>query len=196
MDGKTIQVGLAGFGMSGQIFHAPFISADSRFTLKKVYERTSDKSKQAYPSVEVVRTFDELLTGDIDLVVVSTPNQYHVPMAAQAMRAGKSVIVEKPVAATSREADELCKLAKAENVLFSVYQNRRLDGDFLTVKKLIENGQLGEVVDYECHFDRFVRGQSKKQWKRDGGKGIDLLYDMGGRPANPHHPGSLGQFDF
>lgn len=152
MDGKTIQVGLAGFGMSGQIFHAPFISADPRFTLKKVYERTSDKSKQAYPSVEVVRTFDELLTGDIDLVVVSTPNQYHVPMAAQAMRAGKSVIVEKPVAATSREADELCKLAKAENVLFSVYQNRRLDGDFLTVKKLIENGQLGEVVDYECHF--------------------------------------------
>lgn len=179
MDGKTIQVGLAGFGMSGQIFHAPFISADSRFTLKKVYERTSDKSKQAYPSVEVVRTFDELLAEDIGLVVVSTPNQYHVPMAAQAMKAGKSVIVEKPVAATSREADELCKLAKAENVLFSVYQNRRLDGDFLTVKKLIENGQLGEVVDYECHFDRFVRGQSKKQWKRDGGKGIDLLYDIG-----------------
>ncbi len=179
MNGKTVQVGLAGFGMSGQIFHAPFISAGPRFTLRKVYERTSEKSKQAYPGIEVVRTFDELLTEDIDLVVVSTPNQYHVPMAAQAIRAGKSVIVEKPVAATSREAEELCKLAKAENVLFSVYQNRRLDGDFLTVKKLIENGQLSEVVDYECHFDRFVRGQSKKQWKRDGGKGIDLLYDIG-----------------
>ena len=104
MSERTIQVGLAGFGMSGQIFHAPFISADPRFTLKKVYERTTDKAKQAYPGVETVRTFEELLTEDIDLVVVSTPNQYHVPMAAQAMKAGKSVVVEKPVAASSREA--------------------------------------------------------------------------------------------
>lgn len=179
MNKRTIQVGLAGFGMSGQIFHAPFISADPRFALKKVYERTTDKAKQAYPDVETVRTFDELLTEDIDLVVVSTPNQYHVPMAIQAMRAGKNVIVEKPVAASSREAEELCRMAKEQGVLFSAYQNRRFDGDFLTVKKLIENGQLGEVVDYECHFDRFVTGQSTKQWKRDGGKGINILYDLG-----------------
>ena len=105
MSDRTIQVGLAGFGMSGQIFHAPFIFADPRFTLKKVYERTTDKAKQAYPGVETVRTFEELLTEDIDLIVVSTPNQYHVPMAAQAIRAGKNVIVEKPAAASSREAD-------------------------------------------------------------------------------------------
>ena len=104
MSDRTIQVGLAGFGMSGQIFHAPFIFADPRFTLKKVYERTTDKAKQAYPGVETVRTFEELLTEDIDLIVVSTPNQYHVPMAAQAIRAGKNVIVEKPAAASSREA--------------------------------------------------------------------------------------------
>lgn len=179
MSERTIQVGLAGFGMSGQVFHAPFISADPRFTLKKVYERTTDKAKQAYPDVETVRTFDELLTEDIDLVVVSTPNQYHVPMAAQAMKAGKSVVVEKPVAASSREAEELCRMAKEQGVLFSVYQNRRLDGDFLTVKKMIESGWLGEVVDYECHFDRFVTGQSAKQWKREGGKGINILYDLG-----------------
>ena len=179
MNGRTIQVGLAGFGMSGQIFHAPFISADPRFTLRKVYERTSNRSKQSYPSVEIVRTFDELLTDDIDLVVISTPNPYHVPMAAQAMKAGKNVVVEKPVAASSREAEELCRLAKEQGVLFSVYQNRRLDGDFLTVKKLIESGRLGEVVDYECHFDRFVSGQSTKQWKREGGKGVNILYDLG-----------------
>ncbi len=179
MSQHPIRVGLAGFGMSGQIFHAPFIHADQRFELKKVYERTSNKSKQAYPSIELVRSFEELLTEDIDLVVISTPNQYHVPMATQAMKAGKNVIVEKPVAATSREAEELGRIAKTENVLFSVYQNRRLDGDFLTVKKLIETGRLGDVVDYECHYDRFVRGQSTKQWKRDGGKGIDVLYDLG-----------------
>lgn len=179
MDHKTIQVGLAGFGTSGQIFHAPFLAADPRFTLKKVYERTTDKARQAYPGVEIVRTFDGLLTEDIDLIVVSTPNQYHVPMASQAMRAGKNVIVEKPAAAASQEAAELCRLAKERNVLFSVYQNRRLDGDFLTAKKLIETGRLGEVVDYECHFDRFVRGYSPKPWKREGGKGINVLYDLG-----------------
>ncbi len=148
MSQHPIRVGLAGFGMSGQIFHAPFIHADQRFELKKVYERTSNKSKQAYPSIELVRSFEELLTEDIDLVVISTPNQYHVPMATQAMKAGKNVIVEKPVAATSREAEELGRIAKNENVLFSVYQNRRLNGDFLTVKKLIETGRLGDVVDY------------------------------------------------
>ena len=131
--------------MSGQIFHAPFISADPRFSLKKVYERTTNKAKQAYPDIEIVRTFEELLT----------------------------------VAASSQEAAELCQIAKEQGVLFSAYQNRRLDGDFLTVKKLIENGRLGEVVDYECHFDRFVRGQSAKQWKREGGKGINILYDLG-----------------
>ena len=119
------------------------------------------------------------MTSDIDLVVISTPNQYHVPMAIQAMRAGKHVVVEKPVAATSKEADELCRIAKNEKVLLTVYQNRRLDGDFLTVKKIIDENRIGEVVDYECHFDRFVNGKSTKQWKADGGKGIDLLYDIG-----------------
>ncbi len=176
---SQIYVGLAGFGMSGQIFQAPFLSCDSRFRLKKVYERTSNKAKQEYPEVETVRNFEALLTSDIDLVVISTPNPYHVPMAIQAMRAGKHVVVEKPVAATSKEADELCRIAKNEKVLLTVYQNRRLDGDFLTVKKIIDENRIGEVVDYECHFDRFVIGKSTKQWKADGGKGIDLLYDIG-----------------
>lgn len=178
-DSKRIRVGLAGFGMSGKIFHAPFIHASQQFELRKVYERTSSYSRQEYPEVEIVRRFEELLADDIDLVVVSTPNQYHVPMAASAMRAGKHVIVEKPVAAASQEAEELFGIAKEEKVLLSVYQNRRLDGDFLTVKKLINAGRLGEVVDYECHFDRFVNGESTKMWKREGGRGIDILYDIG-----------------
>ena len=179
MNGPVIQVGLAGFGMSGQLFHAPFLRADPRFHLKKVYERTSDRSREAYPGTEVVRTFEALLSEEIDLVVITTPNPCHVPMATQAMQAGKHVIVEKPVAASSQEAEALCRLAEEKAVLFSVYQNRRLDGDFLTVKKLIDGGRRGEVVDYECHFDRFVRGRSAKPWKREGGRGIDILYDLG-----------------
>lgn len=174
-----IRVGLAGFGMSGQIFHAPFIQADPHFTLKKVYERTTERSREEYPQAEVVRRFEDLLEEDIDLVVVSTPNPFHVPMAAQAIRAGKHVVVEKPLAASSREAEELLTLARERGVVFTVYQNRRLDGDYLTVKKLIQEGRLGEIVDYECHFDRFRQGLSPKQWKNQGGRGVDIVYDLG-----------------
>ena len=111
MNGPVIQVGLAGFGMSGQLFHAPFLRADPRFHLKKVYERTSDRSREAYPGTEVVRTFEALLTEEIDLVVITTPNPCHVPMATQAMQAGKHVIVEKPMVASPEEFEKLRDLA-------------------------------------------------------------------------------------
>ena len=176
---QPIRVGLAGFGLSGKVFHAPFIHANEHFFLKKVYERASERSREEYPDVEVVHNFEELLTDDIDVVVISTPNTLHVPMATQALEAGKHVVVEKPVAATSAEAETLCRLAAEKGVLLTVYQNRRLDGDFLTVKKLVQAGRLGEIVDYECHFDRFIQGYSAKQWKAAGGKGVDLLYDIG-----------------
>ena len=174
-----IRVGLAGFGMSGRIFHAPFIHADPRFSLRKVYERSTERAKEEYPETEVVHSFEELLGEDVDLVVVTTPNPLHVPMASQALAAGKHVVVEEPAAASSREAEELRRLAEANRVLFTVYQNRRLDGGFLTVRKLIEGGRLGEVVDYTCHFDRFITGYRSKPWKREGGRGVDLLYDIG-----------------
>lgn len=176
---NIINVGIAGFGMSGKIFQAPFLNADKRFEIKKVYERSSENSKEEYSYVEVVRSFEELLTEDIDLVIISTPNAQHVPMTRQALEAGKNVIVEKPVAATAAEAEELCNLAMEKKVLFSVYQNRRLDGDFLTVKQLIDEGRLGEVLDYEVHYDRFVKGGSSKKWKAEGGKGVGILYDLG-----------------
>lgn len=174
-----IRVGLAGFGLSGRIFHAPFLCADSRFSLRKVYERASERAREEYPQAEVVHSYEDLLTGDVDLVIVATPNLLHVPMVREAILAGKHVVVEKPAAASSREAAELRRLAEERRVLFTVYQNRRLDGDFLTVKKLIQEGRLGEVVDYECHFDRFIRGRRPKLWKAEGGRGVDLLYDLG-----------------
>jgi predicted dehydrogenase len=176
---RVINVGLAGFGMSGKIFQAPFLNADNRFRIKKVYERTTQRAKEEYPYVEIVNNFEELLTDDIDLVVISTPNILHYTMAKQALEAGKNVIVEKPVATTSSEADELCQLAKKKNVLFSVYQNRRLDGDFLTVKKLIDSEELGDILDYSARFDRFVTGKSSKQWKTVGDQGTNILYDLG-----------------
>lgn len=176
---KKIKVGIAGFGMSGKIFQAPFLHADERFEIKKVFERTTESAKEEYPYVEIVRSFQELLTEDIDLVIISTPNAQHVPMAKEAIAAGKHVIVEKPIALTAVEAEELCELAKKKGVLLSVYQNRRFDGDFQTVKALIEAGKLGEVLDYEVHYDRYVKGKSSKVWKAKGGKGVGILYDLG-----------------
>ena len=176
---KIIQVGLAGFGMSGQIFHAPFIHAHEHFNLKKVFERSTEKSKLEYPYVEVVKTFEGLLTEDIDLIVISTPNNFHFSMAKQALEAGKNVIVEKPMAITVSEGETLCQLAKEKGLLLSVYQSRRFDSDFLTVKNIIETDQLGEIYDYEVHYDRYVTKPSAKKWKANGGKGINILYDLG-----------------
>lgn len=176
---RIIRTAIAGFGLSGKIFQAPFLNADPRFEFVRVYERRTNRAQEEYPNVETVRSFDELLTDDIDLVIISTPNDQHVPMAKKAMLAGKNVICEKPVAATSAEAMELVALARQQGVLFSVFQNRRLDSDFLTVKKLIEDGELGEVVDYEAHYDRFERGVNPKPWKAVGGEGVGPLYDLG-----------------
>lgn len=176
---KIINVGLAGFGMSGQMFHAPFINADKRFCLKKVYERKNEKSKAEYPDIELVRSFDDLLTDDIDLVVISLPNREHVPAALRAMEAGKNVICEKPVAATETEARLLYDTAEKLGVFFTVYQNRRLDGDFQTVKKLIESGELGEIVEYVMRYDNYAIGPNHRPWRRVNEKGIDQLYDLG-----------------
>lgn len=176
---KVINVGIAGFGMSGQIFQAAFLHVHNNFNMKKVFERKSSKSKEQYPYVKVVSTFEELLTEDIDLIVISTPNKLHYSMAKQALEAGKNVIVEKPLCIYPEEAEELIQTAEEKGVLLSVYQNRRWDGGFLTAKKLIEEGRLGEVVDYEAHFDRFVKGKSAKEWKETGEAGVGVLYDLG-----------------
>ena len=179
MENGIINVGIAGFGMSGQVFHAPFLDADDRFRIRKVYERSTQRAKERYPYVEVVRSFEELLTDDIDLVVVSTPNSLHYQMAKSAMEAGKAVVVEKPVASSADEAQELCELAERKGVLFTVYQNRRLDGDFRTIRKLMDEGAFGKVCDYEAHFDRFAKGGSSKAWKREGGIATSVFYDLG-----------------
>ncbi len=176
---KVIRTALAAFGMSGRVFHAPFLKADPRFELVRVYERTTQRVQEEYPEVEVVRSFDDLLSDDIDLVVVNTPNTLHVPMVTQALLAGKHVVVEKPISATAAEAQALCRLAKEQGRVLAVYQNRRLDSGFLTLKGLIEAGELGRVLDYEAHYDRFERGVYRKAWKNQAAPGVNILYDLG-----------------
>jgi predicted dehydrogenase len=156
------------------------ISSSPYLHLSAVVERNSDKSKDVYPWINVFKSTDELFaSADIDLVVITTPNGSHYPLALQAMQQGKNVVVEKPFTITSEEANELARVSKETGLICSVYQNRRWDGDFLTVKKLIKGNQLGRLVEFESHFDRF-RNFVKAGWReQNDAPGSGMLYDLG-----------------
>ncbi len=172
---QKIKIGLAGFGMSAQVFHLPFCRADSRFEVVRVFERSGNKAQAVLPQAQTVRSFEELLSDDVDLVVITTPNQTHFDFAAQALRAGKNVVVEKPLCATAAQALELAELAERQGVLLTVYQNRRWDSAPLTAKKLLSDDLLGEIVDAEFRFERYAAALNKKRWKETGEAGVGLV---------------------
>ncbi|KAI8060749.1 hypothetical protein BC940DRAFT_311481 [Gongronella butleri] len=180
MSQNKVNVGVIGFGMSAQTFHCPLIVSSPYMNLTAVVERRSTKSQSVYPGITTVKSTDELFAmQNVDLVVITTPNDSHFALAKEAMESGKNVVVEKPFTVTSQEAEALVQVAKATGKVCSVYQNRRWDGDFLTVKKLIEEGHLGRLVEFESHFDRF-RNFSKKGWReQEGQAGSGMLYDLG-----------------
>jgi predicted dehydrogenase len=177
---KTINVALTAYGMSGQVFHAPLLTSHPGFKLKKVVERRTQKSSAAYPFVEVVRDYEALLADtSIDLIVVNTPNSLHYEQARRALEAGKHVVVEKPFTVTSQEAKDLISYAQAQNKLLSVFQNRRWDGDFLTVRQVVENKLLGQLVEFEAHYDRYRNFVEANTWKEETGPGSGILYNLG-----------------
>ncbi|KAI8139745.1 hypothetical protein BJV82DRAFT_625936 [Fennellomyces sp. T-0311] len=180
MCAQKVKVGVVGFGFASRTFHCPLIVSSPHLELTAVVERHSDKSKEAYPWVTVAKSTDELFAMDnVDLVVITTPNDSHFPLAKQAMEKGKHVVVEKPFTITSQEASSLVQIAEKTGKICSIYQNRRWDGDFLTVKKLVENGHLGRLVEFESHFDRF-RNFVKAGWReKDDQPGSGMLYDLG-----------------
>jgi predicted dehydrogenase len=180
MNQTTIKVGLASFGMSGKVFHAPLIKSHPGFLLKSVVERSKNESQKVYPEVQVVRSFEELLRDQtIDLVVVNTPDNTHATFAMKALEAGKHVIVEKPFTQTISEGEKLIEFAHKKNLLLSVFQNRRWDGDFLTVKEIISKGLLGRLVEFESHFDRYRNFIQANTWKEEPSSGTGTLYNLG-----------------
>jgi scyllo-inositol 2-dehydrogenase (NADP+) len=176
---QPIRVGLIGFGLSGQTFHAPMIVAVPGLELACVMERSGDLARRKYPQARVVRAVDELLADQsIRLCVVATPNESHFPIARKCLEAGRAVLIDKPFAVTSEEALLLMDLAARSGLLLTVYQSRRLDGDFKTVRKLLAAGTLGRIVMFESHFDRF-RPNLKNAWREEPGPGSGMLYDLG-----------------
>jgi len=175
-----INTGIIGYGMSAQVFHAPFIHANPNFKISKIVERHKQKSKEEYPYIDVVSSADDLFQDEsIQLVVITTPNESHYSLAKNALSAGKHVIIEKPLTITSKEANDLISIANDNGLILSVYQNRRWDGDFLTVKKILNQGSLGKLVEYESHFDRFRNYFKPDAWREKNVPGSGILYDLG-----------------
>ncbi|HEY9878799.1 MAG TPA: oxidoreductase [Leptolyngbyaceae cyanobacterium] len=175
-----IKVGLIGYGMAARVFHAPVIQAVPQLQLKTIVERHRNESSKDYPEVEVVRDAAALLQDQaIDLVVITTPNVSHFELTQQFLLAGKHVVVEKPFTTTSNQAQELIDLAHQKNRVLSVHHNRRWDGDFLTIKQLLDSQLLGRLVEYESHYDRFRNYLKPNAWKETEGEGTGILFDLG-----------------
>ena len=177
---NPIKTALCSFGMSGWVFHAPFLQVHPGFDLYAVWERSKKLAQEKYPNVKSYDSLDELLKDEaIELVVVNTPNYTHYDYAKQALQAGKHVVVEKPFTVNSKEGKELIQLAKKKKKKLSVYQNRRYDSDYKAIKNVIQEKLLGNVIEAEFHFDRFKEEVSPKLHKEVPGPGTGSLYDLG-----------------
>ncbi|MES2388300.1 MAG: Gfo/Idh/MocA family oxidoreductase [Bacteroidota bacterium] len=177
---SPVTVGLASYGLSGKAFHAPFLDQSPQFRLTHVLERTSNNAEAKYQGINTVRDYEDLLhISGPELIVVNVPDTLHVEFATRAMRAGKHVIIEKPFTLTVSEAKTLIQIAESEDRVLSVFQNRRWDSDFLTVRKLIDSGMLGRLVEYEAHFDRFRNVVDTGKWRENMGIGHGALYNLG-----------------
>ncbi|MBV8436034.1 MAG: Gfo/Idh/MocA family oxidoreductase [Silvibacterium sp.] len=176
----NIRVGVIGFGLAGRIFHTAVVAATPGLELAAIVQRKGDDAAQAYPGVKIARSIEEMLADEsIRLVVVATPSPLHYEHAEQCLRARRNVAVDKPFTLTSDETGRLIDLARENSVLISAYQNRRWDGDFVTLKDVIASGELGRIVTYESHFDRYRAEPKRDVWRESGGPGGGTLFDLG-----------------
>ncbi|MBB5935170.1 Gfo/Idh/MocA family oxidoreductase [Streptomyces zagrosensis] len=180
-----LRVGLIGYGLAGSVFHAPLVASTAGLDLHTVVTARPERQREArdaYPELRTVASTDELIAqaDDLDLVVIASPNRTHVPLARAALEAGLSVVVDKPLAATAAEAQELTALAEERELLLSAFQNRRWDNDFLTLTRLVGEGVLGDVQRFESRYERW-RPRPKGGWRESGDPAEigGLLYDLG-----------------
>lgn len=175
----SIKTAIVGYGFSAKTFHIPFITNSAAFSFHALSSSKQDEVKQEWPEVSCYSDANEMIVhSDVDLVIITAPNDVHYSLAKLALDHNKHVLIEKPFVTRSEDGEALIALAKEKGLLLSVYQNRRYDGDFLTVKRLIEDERLGQVRVYESHFDRF-RPNVQKRWREMASDGGGILYDLG-----------------
>jgi predicted dehydrogenase len=176
---RSLRVGIVGYGFATSIFHAPLIQAVPGLDLAAVVSSDPDKVRGGLPDVEPLASAEELFARqDIDLVVIPTPNASHHPLAAKALDAGKHVVVDKPFTLDTAQARDLMARAERAGKVLSVFHNRRWDADFLTVRAVLDRGELGRLTHFESHFDRF-RPSPQIRWRESGEPGSGLWYDLG-----------------
>jgi scyllo-inositol 2-dehydrogenase (NADP+) len=177
---KPISTGIASFGMSGYVFHAPLLHVNKGFEISAIVERNNELSRENYSYSELVRSIEELCTNpEIELIIINLPDHLHFEYAKMALNAGKHVVIEKPFTQTSAEADELIKIAESKKLVLSVFQNRRWDNDFLTIRKILGENKLGTLIDYEAHFDRYRNEIKAGTWKEESFSGAGTLFNLG-----------------
>jgi predicted dehydrogenase len=174
-----IKTGIASYGLSGRVFHAPFIHANEAFELTAICERSKNEASKTYPYVKIVSSFDELISdASLELIIVNTPDVTHYDYCKAALEAGKHVIVEKPFVFTVAEGEELIQLAAQKGRMLTVFQNRRWDGDFMTVRKVLNENKLGRIVEFRAGFQRF-RTQIADTWKERNDRFVGIVYNLG-----------------
>lgn len=178
---QKIKVGVVGFGISAKVFHLPFITTlPEQYELVSILQRKGDEAKQQFPQATIARTIEELVNNpDIDLVVITTPNDTHFPYSKMALEAGKHVVLEKPFTNTIEEAKQLVEIAAKSGKVLSVYQNRRYVSDFRTIKDILDKNLLGDVHEFEAHYDRYRAEERPAAWREAPLPGSGILYDLG-----------------
>jgi len=177
---KPIKTGIASYGMSGLVFQAPLLHVHDGFEITSIVERSYKGSKERYPDVSIVRSIEELVKDpDIELIIINTPDSTHFEYCKLALEAGKHVIVEKPFTTSLKDAVDLVQMSKESETVLSVFQNRRWDGDFLTVKRVIDQKLLGRLISFESHFDRYRNFIQPDTWKEDSNIGAEIVYNLG-----------------
>lgn len=176
---QVIKTGICSYGMSGKLFHAPFLEAHPGYELAAIVERHNHDSSERYPNAKLYRSVEEMCEDkDLQLIVVNTPTHLHFEQAKLVLNAGKHLIIEKPFSVTVKEAEELTELAEKNNLFLSVYQNRRYDGDYRAVKEVIKKEILGEIREAEIRYDRYRPAFGGKQHKEGNMPGAGNMYDL------------------
>jgi predicted dehydrogenase len=178
---KPIKVGVVGYGMAAQVMHLPFLTTLPSYQVVSILERHHAHSQEKYPWVRVVKTIDELVSDpEIDLIVITTPNDTHFPYSKQALLAGKNVVVEKPFTLDSADAAVLIELSKKTGKTLTVFHNRRYVNDFLTIREILAKKLLGKkIVEFEAHYDRYRPAAKPNAWREENIPGSGIFFDLG-----------------